>query len=117
MDTTTRWALNDSPVAVRFKKIGEKVHPEVKHWFELTQLDVVRCLMIKQVVKQLLPNAKLYLFGSRINGRWTEESDYDIVVLWMATPKERETLQGYNYGFKVDMRFAHSYNAKNAIEI
>lgn len=117
MDTTTRWALENSPYPVRFKKQGEKVHPEIKYLFELSTEDVTRCLIIKSIVKQLLPNARLFLFGSRINGRWTEESDYDIVVLWMATPKERETLQGYNYGFKVDMRFAHSYNAKNAIDI
>jgi len=117
MDTITRWALEDSPYKVQFKKVGEKIHSEVKYWFELTPLDVSRCLMIKQVVKQVLPKAKLYLFGSRINGRWTDESDYDIVVLWMATPKERETLQKYNYGFKVDMRFAHSYNTDNCVEI
>lgn len=117
MDTTTRWALNDSPYKVQLKKIGEKIHPEVKYWFELPPVDVARCLMIKQVVKQLLPNAKLYLFGSRINGRWTDESDYDIVVLWMATPQERELLQSYNFGFEVDFCFSHSYNTSNYVEI
>lgn len=117
MDSTTRWALKDCPHVIKFKPQGEKIHPEIKYWFELSAEDAARCLMIKSAVKSILPEAKIYLFGSRINGRWTEESDYDICVLWMATPKERETLKQHNFGFRVDFRFSHSFNVSKCVEI
>ena len=36
---------------------------------------------IKSQVQQVLPNADIILFGSRANGLFTEESDWDILVL------------------------------------
>lgn len=117
MNTTTRWALKDSPYKVRFKKQGEKIHPEIKMYSDLSDESMQKCAQIKAVVHSVLPKAKVYLFGSRINGRWTDESDYDIIVLWMATPQERELLQSYNFGFEVDFCFSHSYNTSNYVEI
>ncbi len=36
---------------------------------------------IKSVVLEEIPDAKVYLFGSRVTGRIHEESDWDILVL------------------------------------
>lgn len=36
---------------------------------------------IKLQIEKVLPNARIFLFGSRANGRFTEESDWDILVL------------------------------------
>lgn len=36
---------------------------------------------IKAAVLEVIPDAKVYLFGSRARGDWHEESDWDILVL------------------------------------
>ncbi len=36
---------------------------------------------IKSAVQEVIPDAKVYLFGSRARGDWNEESDWDILVL------------------------------------
>ena len=36
---------------------------------------------IKTAIKELVPDAKVYLFGSRARDDWHEESDWDILVL------------------------------------
>lgn len=36
---------------------------------------------IKAAVREVIPDAKVYLFGSRARGDWHEESDWDILVL------------------------------------
>ena len=36
---------------------------------------------IKAAVQEVIPDAKVYLFGSRARGDWHEESDWDILVL------------------------------------
>jgi len=36
---------------------------------------------IKSQVQQVLPDAEIVLFGSRANGLFTEESDWDILIL------------------------------------
>ena len=38
-------------------------------------------LEIKQAIHLLVPDAKISLFGSRANGNYTEESDWDILIL------------------------------------
>lgn len=36
---------------------------------------------IKAAVQEVVPDARVYLFGSRARGDWHEESDWDILVL------------------------------------
>ncbi len=36
---------------------------------------------IKSLVKEVIPDAKIYLFGSRATGKVHEESDWDILIL------------------------------------
>lgn len=72
---------------------------------------------IKSLVLSILPEAKLYLFGSRINGRWREDSDYDIVIMYLANYTERELIKKHDFGFKVDFRFSNGHNTRKCIEI
>ncbi|MDB5193873.1 MAG: hypothetical protein JWQ96_3436 [Segetibacter sp.] len=37
--------------------------------------------IIKALVKEAIPDAKVYLFGSRATGKIHEESDWDVLVL------------------------------------
>jgi predicted nucleotidyltransferase len=36
---------------------------------------------IKKIVQQIIPDAQVFLFGSRATGKWHEESDWDILIL------------------------------------
>ena len=36
---------------------------------------------IKTAIQEVVPDAKVYLFGSRARGDWHDESDWDILVL------------------------------------
>ena len=36
---------------------------------------------IKRTVQEIIPDAKIFLFGSRATGKWHEESDWDILIL------------------------------------
>jgi len=36
---------------------------------------------IKTAIQEIVPDGKVYLFGSRARGDWHEESDWDILVL------------------------------------
>lgn len=41
---------------------------------------------IKALVHEIVPNAKVILFGSQANGTATEESDWDVLVLTQQKP-------------------------------
>lgn len=43
-------------------------------------------LRIKNKIHKVLPDAKVFLFGSRANGNVHEESDWDILILLQKTP-------------------------------
>lgn len=45
----------------------------------LTQKEILSS--IKAAVQEVIPGAKVYLFGSRARGDWHEDSDWDILVL------------------------------------
>lgn len=111
----TRWLLKDSPHEVRFKNVGDKIHKEVHQFNELTSEKQSICKSIKHKINSILPSALVYLIGSQINGRHRVESDYDVLILWMATPSERKQLKEFNYGVEVDVRFSHSYSGHKVL--
>ena len=45
----------------------------------LTHAEIL--LAIKSLVKEEIPDAKIYLFGSRATGKVHEESDWDVLIL------------------------------------
>jgi predicted nucleotidyltransferase len=45
----------------------------------LTEKEILS--QIKTAIQEILPDAKVYLFGSRARGDWHKESDWDILVL------------------------------------
>lgn len=38
-------------------------------------------LKVKEIIKRIDPNAKIYVFGSVVKGRYTASSDIDILVV------------------------------------
>lgn len=111
-----RWLLIEHPDSVKLKVLKPITKPIIKNYSELPEETKVQCQIIKKEIQKILPEAKIYLFGSRINGRWDENSDYDISILWLPTYKDRETIKAIDFGVKVDRWFSHSYSGKK-IEI
>jgi len=46
----------------------------IRNWRELVS-------RLKDVVKRILPDAKVYVFGSVVEGRYTAASDIDVLVI------------------------------------
>jgi predicted nucleotidyltransferase len=36
---------------------------------------------VNVVIREIIPDAEVFLFGSRVTGNWNEESDWDILIL------------------------------------
>jgi uncharacterized protein len=59
---------------------------------------------IKAAVHEIVPDAKVLLFGSRANGTATEESDWDVLVLTKAKVdwKFKETLHDHVFPLSLE---------------
>ena len=55
-------------------------------------MDALVNVKIKTIVQSILPEAKVILFGSRAKGVYTEESDYDILIITEENLSEKEKL-------------------------
>lgn len=66
---------------------------------------------IKSVVQEEIPDAKVYLFGSRVTGKVHEESDWDILVLTeIKYPKSiRRLIDDKLYGFSLSTHSMFSF--------
>lgn len=93
---------------VMIKKKNPLVHPVVTNFDELPIESKQICREIRISVNDILPQAEVYLFGSRINGRWTDESDFDIIVKWLPTYEERNRIKSIDFGRRVDIWFTRN---------
>lgn len=106
-----RWLLTDHPDSVKFKARKPVTKPIVKTFDELPLETQAMCKRIKTEINKIV-EAKVFLFGSRINGRWDETSDYDIVILTLPTITQREQVKAIDFGVKVDRWFTRSFSSK-----
>ncbi len=109
-----RWKLTDHPNSVTFKAVRDQIHPEVTEFNQMDQHTQKRFKDVKLLVSTIYPGAKCYAFGSRINGRWREDSDYDVAVTGVKMDKLRD-IKTYAFGFPVDIKFCNE--PVKAIEI
>lgn len=62
-------------------KRREVIHPIITKWEEFSEKDKEILLKIKSLVEELLgKEVCMCVFGSRIKGTWTNDSDYDVSV-------------------------------------
>lgn len=61
--------------------------------------------LIKSSIKEVIPDAKLILFGSRARGDWHEESDWDILILTAFQPSKEieKKIQGKIFPISVSI--------------
>lgn len=75
-----RWLYYDNPFGFKMPDPPVVTKPLVKTWedFPDDQKEVI--LNIKNIIQSYLGECKISIFGSRLKGYWTEESDYDFIV-------------------------------------
>ena len=112
-----RWKVEECPYPIKFKERKPIIHPEITNFVDLPDDQKKVILGIKNFIKSLFPESKLFLFGSRINGRWDDNSDYDIVVECTCEPEKIKKIKDYDFGVKVDLHFTKKNESKNNIEI
>ena len=62
--------------------------------------------LIKSNIAAVLPNAKIFLFGSRANGNAHEESDWDILILTQDRPDTNIKTKVHNAVFPISVNIA-----------
>lgn len=112
-----RWPLSECPIPVKFKEQKPVIHPIIENFYELPEEQKNVLLKIKKIINFYLPDAKLFLFGSRTKGNWDETSDYDIMVETKENGEKNKILKKYDFGVKVDICFTQKYEAIKKIEI
>ena len=112
-----RWKYVDYPDSIRFKEKREKTHPEIFLFDDLPEDQKAVLRLIKKTIQFFHPKARLFLFGSRINGRWIEESDYDVMIIADLTLCEMRKLQKINFGVKTDFKMSTTLTSLTKVEI
>jgi len=107
MDNKFRWRLIDDPrgfVPIRKKK---PKHSVIKNFSELSEDQKNNLLQLKNFIQSKVNDCEVYLYGSRVRGKWDNMSDYDIMIVTDNIPNEKiiKEIQNYNYDIKVDISF------------
>lgn len=112
-----RWKLEECPYPIKFKERKPKTHPEIKNFNDLLEDQKIILLEIKNYVKSVFLESKLFLVGSRISGRWDQNSDYDIIIECDCEPEKINKIKNYDFGVKLDLIFLKKNHVKNNVEI
>lgn len=78
--------------------------PLIKDWEDFSSEDKQILSEIKNELTRYLGEYPLYLYGSRVKGNWTEDSDYDIIIEKELSIEELETIKKLRYPVPVDFK-------------
>ena len=113
------WKLSERPDSfIPYK--GRPVHHEpAKEWKDLTLDNRNIYARIAKKVLNLFPEVTVHAFGSRIHGRWGEDSDYDVSVdlLTQEQIKEFEKVKPEIEGIRIDYKYNYPGQKKILIPI
>jgi len=93
------------------------VHPEIFYFTELRPQDRELLTGFADHAKKINQAATLHLFGSRIDGRWREDSDYDIMIKGVDSKEEQEKIRAYKSDARLDLRFITGEIKAHTVEI
>lgn len=79
------------------------IHPIITKWEQLTPEDQKILSDIKKVIVSEIGDCNLYLYGSKVNGNWDENSDYDLLIDKDIPFETLVKLKNYNYGVDIDL--------------
>jgi predicted nucleotidyltransferase len=102
-----RWPYLENPFGFKMPDPPVVTKPLVATWEDLPDDQKEVVLGIRKVIQSFLGDCSITLFGSRLKGYWTDESDYDIIINVKEPDEEtKKKILSYDYGVKVDLFFA-----------
>ena len=112
-----RWRLIDYPDSVKFKKVNPFIYKKITD-FRQMPIDQQKVFKeVKHFVCKILGETKCYAFGSRVNGNWLPESDYDILIYSNPSKEIKLIILRKDFKVKVDIRYSVGALISNMIEI
>lgn len=99
------WKLSERPES--YGKHRKQVHPPAKKWEEIPNDQANLFLLAKGILceKTEVEEAKLYAYGSRVNGNFVETSDIDIAISGKYRIPNREfIIKGASGNIKIDIK-------------
>lgn len=111
-----RWTREECPYPIydrkRPRRSYEQKHPIITKWDDFKEEEKQMLLNVKKVITSYLGEKIIRIFGSRINGSWIEESDWDLSVIGDFNNKQlMSTVREHDYGVPIDIQF-HSRDIK-----
>jgi len=100
-----RWSLLNNPFGFELPKRPPIIHPIINKWDDFSDEDKVILSNIKRIIVDNIGDCRMSIFGSRVKGYWTEESDYDVIVFKEISDEQLKVIKSINYGVRVDISF------------
>jgi predicted nucleotidyltransferase len=106
-----RYPYINNPYGFKLPEQNPIIHPVVKKWDDFTESDKLIFLEIKNKIISVIGDFKVSVFGSRIRGNWTDDSDYDVLINKELSIEELDKLREINHEVKVDASYC-SYDTE-----
>lgn len=101
---------------IRNKK--QRVHEPAKSIEGLTKENEGTFRFIAERIRMRFPDVKVYAFGSRVNGNFTDESDFDIMLANCSVERfEKIKVMLKLTGIKVDVKLTSASKASKSFGI
>jgi predicted nucleotidyltransferase len=100
-----RWSLSNNPFGFELPKRPPIIHPIINKWDDFSEEDKVILSNIKRIIVENIGDCRMSIFGSRVKGYWTEQSDYDIIVFKEISEEKLKEIKSIDYGARVDFNF------------
>jgi predicted nucleotidyltransferase len=100
-----RWTKENCPYPILEFKKKIVSHPIINKWDDFTDKDKYILQNIKNIIVSNIGDCRVSIFGSRIKGYWTEDSDYDIMIHKAISQEVLKDIKSIDYGVVVDIGF------------
>ena len=92
-----------NPFGFKLPEPKPVIHPIITKWEQLATNDQKILSDIKKVIISKIGDCNLYLYGSKVNGNWDENSDYDLLIDKTIPFDTLIELREYDYGVEIDL--------------
>ena len=94
-----------SESSLKIKPINPYIHPKITTFNEVPEEQKQVLLRVKRFITRNIGECQLTFHGSRVNGNWVEDSDYDIYVHKDVEQEIKTHLRKHDYGARIDLLF------------
>ena len=70
----------NNPYGFKLPEPKPVVHPIIYKWDDFSKEDKVILKRIKDIIVSEIGDCRITIYGSKVNGNWDEDSDYDIII-------------------------------------